>query len=403
MKVLHFYKTSLPDTIGGVQICIDQLATGLARLGVEIDLLTLAGHDDAHGPVLHNGYLLHRARRDFEIASTGFSASVLPRFRRLAAEADIVHYHFPWPFMDVAHLLLARGKPSVVTYHSDIVRQTGWLRLYDPLSRRFLSRVDRIVATSPHYRETSPVLRRHAAKASVIPIGLDPASLAAPEARRLDEWRARLGEGFFLFIGVLRYYKGLQFLIEAARQTGLPTIIVGSGPEEARLKAQAADVPNLRFLGHLPEEDKAAVLSLSGALVLPSHLRSEAFGITLIEGALYGKPLISSEIGTGTSFVNQMPQTGLVVPPADPGQLAGAMRRLRQEPAEARIMGENGRRRAHALFSADRMAQSYLDLYRDLLASRPPLPAGDEPRPADAGSKNQPPAASLNRRIAERG
>ncbi len=374
MKVLHFYKTSLPDTVGGVQICIDQLATGLAHLGVEVDLLALAGRGDARRPVEYNGYRLHRSRRDFEIASSAFSMSALPRFRRLAVEADIVHYHFPWPFMDAAHLLLASGKPSVVTYHSDIVRQTGWLRLYDPLRRCFLSNVDRIVATSPDCAATSPVLRRHAAKVSVIPIGIDPARLAAAAPRCLDEWRGRLGEGFFLFVGVLRYYKGLQFLIEAARLCGLPTVIVGSGPEEARLKAQAEGLPNIRFLGYLPEADKAAVLALSAALVLPSHLRSEAFGIALLEGALHGKPLISSEIGTGTSFVNRMGETGLVVPPANPQRLAEAMLRLWHEPAEARAMGERGRSRACELFNADLMARSYRELYRDLLASRPARP-----------------------------
>lgn len=374
MKVLHFYKTSLPDTVGGVQICIDQLATGLARLGVEIDLLALAGRGDAGRPVQYNGYRLHRSRRDFEIASTSFSMSALPRFRRLAAEADIVHYHFPWPFMDAAHLLLARGKPSVVTYHSDIVRQTGWLRLYEPLGRRFLLHVDRIVATSPDYFATSPILRRHAAKVSVIPIGIDPAGLPAAEARRLEEWRVRLGEGFFLFIGVLRYYKGLPFLIEAARLSGLPVVIVGSGPEEARLKAQAGDLANLHFLGSLSDADKAAVLALSAAVVLPSHLRSEAFGIALLEGALQGKPLISSEIGTGTSFVNRMGETGLVLPPADPRRLAEAMLRLREEPAEARAMGERARRRAQQIFNARLMAERYRELYRDLLASRPARP-----------------------------
>ncbi len=370
MRVLHFYKTALPDTIGGAQICVDQLAAGLGELGVDIDLLALAERGDADRPTLRKGYRLHRTRRNFEIASTGFSTSVLPRFRRLAAEADIVHYHFPWPFMDAAHMLLARGKPSVVTYHSDIVRQTNWLRLYRPLSRRFLSSVDRIVATSPQYRETSLVLRRHAGKVSVIPIGIDAASVAVPTPRGLDEWRARLGEGFFLFIGVLRYYKGLPFLIEAGRQTGFPIVIVGSGPEEARLRAQAAEVPNIRFLGQLSEEDKAAVLSLCGALVLPSHLRAEAFGIVLLEGALHGKPLISCEIGTGTSLVNEAGRTGLVVPPADPGGLADAMRQLRREPTGARIMGEHARRRAQEFFGARRMAQGYLDLYRDLLASR---------------------------------
>jgi rhamnosyl/mannosyltransferase len=370
MRILHFYKTALPATVGGVQICIDRLASGLADCGVDIDVLALAEQGDADGPTLRNGYRLHRARQDFEIASTGFSASALPRFRRLAADADIVHYHFPWPFMDAAHILLASGKPSVVTYHSDVVRQTSWLKFYAPLARRFLASVDRIVATSPQYRETSPVLRQHGAKVSVIPIGIDAANLAEPSARCRDGWRARLGEDFFLFIGVLRYYKGLPFLIEAARQTGFPLVIVGSGPEEARLKAQAAGMRNVLFLGHLPEEDKAAVLSLCGALVLPSHLRAEAFGVALLEGALHGKPLISCEIGTGTSLVNENGRTGLVVAPANPGVLADAMRQLRKAPAEARLMGEQARQRARKIFGARRMARDYLDLYRGLLAGR---------------------------------
>ncbi len=374
MKVLHFYKTALPETVGGVQTCIDQLATGLALLGTNVDLLTLSERPDADQPILHNGYRLHRVRRNFEIASTGFSASALPRFRRLVAEADIVHYHFPWPFMDAAHLLLARSKPSVVTYHSDVVRQKIWRKLYEPLGRRFLAAVDRIVATSPHYRETSPVLRRHAEKVSVIPLGIDPAGLTAPPPQSREDWRARIGEGFFLFIGVLRYYKGLEFLIEAARQTGFPTVIVGGGPEEERLRARAAAVPNVRVLGHLPEEDKAALLSLCGALVLPSHLRAEAFGIALLEGALYGKPLISCEIGTGTSFVNDAGRTGLVVPPVNPEALAGAMWQLQRDPDQARSMGEQARRRALDIFNARRMAQSYQDLYRDLLASLANLP-----------------------------
>ena len=392
MKVLHFYKTALPDTVGGVQTSIDQLATGLTQLGCQIDLLTLSERGDAGGPVLRNGYRLHRMRRDFEIASTGFSAGVLPRFRRLAAEADIVHYHFPWPFMDAAHMLLARNKPSVVTYHSDIVRQKVWRTLYEPLGRSFLSAVDRIVASSPQYRETSHALRRHIEKVSVIPLGIDPVGLTAPTPSCLDEWRTRIGEGFFLFIGVLRYYKGVEFLIEAARQTGFPTVIVGNGPEDERLRALAADVPNVRFLGRLSEEDKAAVLSLCGALVLPSHLRAEAFGIALLEGALHGKPLLSCEIGTGTSFVNDARRTGLVVPPADPERLADAMRQLQREPDQTRSMGEHARRRALDIFNARRMAQSYQDLYLDLLASRADLPrptrgSGDCLRPRASGGE----------------
>ncbi|PDT90722.1 glycosyl transferase family 1 [Bradyrhizobium sp. Y36] len=370
MKVLHFYKTCLPDTVGGVQLCIDQLATGLARRGVDVDLLALSTKPGELAPLDRNGYRIHRVRQSFEIASTDFSLAAPRRFLHLMQDADILHFHYPWPFMDVIHLLLSQGKPSVVTYHSDIIRQKYLLKIYRPLADRFLRQVDRIVATSPDYLQTSAVLKRHADKVRVIPIGIDRQSYPSPRPQVVQAWRERLGEGFFLFIGVLRYYKGLEFLIEAAKLTGLPTVIVGSGPMEFRLRQQAQGGSPIVFLGSLSEEDKAAVLSLCGALVLPSHLRAEAFGVALLEGGLHAKPLVTTAIGTGTSYINLAEITGLVVPPADSQALAAAMRRLNDDPPLAAQMGQRAFERCRTLFGAEAMADAYIDLYRDVLAER---------------------------------
>ncbi|MGJ4953875.1 glycosyltransferase [Bradyrhizobium sp. HKCCYLS20291] len=370
MKVLHVYKACLPETIGGIPLVIDQLATGLARRSVQVDLLALSPASGDLPDLQRNGYRIHRVPQSFEIASTGFSLAAPRRFQQLSRDADIVHFHYPWPFMDALHLALSKDRPSVVTYHSDIVRQKQLLRLYRPLARRFLTHTDRIVATSPNYLLTSEMLQAYVDKVSVIPIGLDPRSYPEPEAQAVRSWRERLGEGFVLFVGVLRAYKGLPFLIDAARLTGLPTVIVGAGPMEGRLRRLARGAPHVTFLGSLSEADKAAVLSLCGAVVLPSHLRSEAFGVALLEGALYGKPMISTEIGTGTSYVNIADLTGLVVPPADPRALAAAMRRLHDEPELATAMGQHARERCLAMFGADRMTDAHLDVYREVLAAR---------------------------------
>ena len=79
------------------------------------------------------------------------------------------------------------------------------------------------------------------------------------------------------------------------------------------------------FLGAIPDEDKVALLTLCYGVVFPSHLRAEAFGVSLLEGAMFGKPMISSEIGTGTSHVNVGGVTGLVVPPGDSAALRAAL------------------------------------------------------------------------------
>ncbi|TAK64218.1 glycosyltransferase family 4 protein [Methylobacter sp.] len=368
MRILHFYKTSFPDTMGGVEQVINQIARGASKLGIETDVLSLTP-DKVPRTIEIDGYLAHRARLDLQIASTGFSLSAFLRFSQLVKQADVIHYHFPWPFMDVVHFVTRVKKPTVVTYHSDIIRQEHLLKLYRPLKRKFLASMDRIVATSPNYLATSDVLGKFSDKVSVIPIGLDKATYPQPATDRLQFWREKLGPKFFLFVGVIRYYKGLHILVEAARGIDYPIVIVGAGPIEQELKVQAAQLGlrNIYFLGQLSEEDKVALLTLCYGVVFPSHLRSEAFGISLLEGAMYGKPMISSEIGTGTTFINIGDETGLVVPPSDPVALRQAMSYLWEHPEEAAHMGRRAEERYWKHFTAEQMVKSYVDLYGDLM------------------------------------
>lgn len=322
-----------------------------------------------------DGYSAHRARLDLQVASTGFSVSAFfVRFAQLAKNADVIHYHFPWPFMDVVHFATMMMKPTVVTYHSDIIRQKHLLKIYRPLKLKFLGDMNRIVATSPNYLASSDVLAKYKHKVSVIPIGLDKATYPVPSSEKLAYWRNKLGRKFFLFVGVIRYYKGLHILMEAANGADYPIVIVGAGPIEDELKQQAAQLGlrNVHFLGHLLDEDKVALLTLCYGVLFPSHLRSEAFGISLLEGAMYGKPMISSEIGTGTTFINIGNETGLVVPPSDPVALHQAMQYMWEHPEQAAEMRRRAEERYWHNFTADQMVCSYVDLYCDLVKHHRP-------------------------------
>ena len=370
MRVLHFCKNS-PASPGGMEQVIHQLARGAAALGVRTDVLHLSRAPAERGIQSH-GYETHRARLDLQLAATGLSASAFLRFARLAKHADVIHYHYPWPFMDVVHFATRTRKPALVTYHADIVRQKYLSHLYRPLQQRFLASVDRIVATSANYAVSSPVLRHFSHKVSVIPIGLDKASYPLVAEDRRAHWQHRFGQSFFLFIGVLRYYKGLHVLIEAAQGLDFPILIVGAGPIDAELKAQAAALGtrNIEFLGYIPDADKVALLSLCRGVVLPSHLRAEAFGVSLLEGAMFGKPMISTEIGTGTTFVNIGGETGIVVPPGDSLALRDAMRVLATDTALAGEMGRRAEERYWQQFTAAKMVAAYVDIYRGLAKRR---------------------------------
>ena len=367
MRVLHVYRTYFPQTQGGLEEVIRQICLNTRRHGVESRVLCVSPNVVPR-VVRRAEAAVYRARLHVEVASCSVSLQLLPMFRRLLRWADVVHYHFPWPFADVLHFLAGARLPTVLTYHSDIVRQRLLAGLYAPLRTRFFNAIDRIVCTSPNYFATSTVLQRFERKVDVVPIGLDPASYPAVASEAVDAARAKFGEGFFLFVGVLRYYKCLHILLDAIQGAPYRVVIVGSGPTEGELKRQAADLAldNVVFAGHVSDSVKVALIELSRGVVFPSYMRSEAFGVTLLEGAMHSKPLISAEVGSGTSHVNIDGETGLVVTPASAKALREAMDRMQAEPGMARCMGVRARRRFEQLFSGALMGDRYADIYAQL-------------------------------------
>ncbi len=368
MRVLHVYRTFFPDTQGGLEEVVRQICKNTAPHDVESRVFCLSSQPNP-AIIDYEGIKVYRAKNHLEIASCGISFSALGLFKELVAWADVVHYQFPWPFADMLHLLACVKKPTVLTYQSDIVRQQGVLRFYRPLKRLFLNQMDVLVATSPNYARTSAILQRYTKKVEIIPIGLDEKSYPVATKDEIAAMRQQVGEKFFLFIGVLRYYKGLHILLEAVKNTQLPVIIVGSGAEARNLKNQAKELglKNVQFLGRVSNQEKAALIALSLAIVFPSHLRSEAFGVTLLEGAMQGKPMISCELGTGTSFVNKDQETGRVVPALKPEKLREAMEQFIANPEQTAAFGKAARLRYQKYFTGAKMGADYAALYRKLL------------------------------------
>ena len=373
MKVLHVYRTYFPDSQGGLEEVIRQICLSTRELGVTSRVFTLS--DEPYPRRLPRVECeVVRVRKTFEVASCGFALTGLRRFAKELAWADLVHYHYPWPFSDLMHLFFGHSKPAVLTYHSDIVRQKFLLSMYRPLMRRYLGAMDRIVATSPNYFATSEVLSNFADKVEVIPIGLDEPSYPAidDQHRQLAAVRERYGSDFFLFVGVLRYYKGLHILLDAIKGAPYKIVSVGAGPVESALRQQARELEldNVVFAGFVPDREKMALFQLCRAVVFPSYLRSEAFGVTLLEGAMSARPLVSAEVGSGTSHVNIHGETGLVVPPSDSAALRAAMDDLHARPDKARAMGLKARQRYEQLFTGSVMGRHYAEVYRQILGER---------------------------------
>jgi len=365
VKVLHFYRTYFPDTQGGLEETIRQICASTKAHGVESRVLTLSKRPVPR--VLHLPEAdVYRAELDVDIVSCSMGIEAFAMFRELEQWADIVHFHFPWPFADFVQLFMRSKKPAIVTYHSDIVRQRLLSKFYAPLMNRFLSRAKRIVATSPSYADTSLVLKQYADKIDVIPIGLDEHSYPMGDVEASNRIEDICAGRFFLFVGVLREYKGLRFLLEAVKGAPFSLVIAGKGPQEKALKSLAAklELSNVIFLGYISDELKMGLMERCRALVLPSHQRSEAFGVSLLEGAMKGKALISAEIGTGTSYVNVDGVTGIVCKAGNATSLRDALDKIDGSRIYADKLGAGARKRFDRIFTSEIMGERYAKVYK---------------------------------------
>lgn len=373
MRVLYLYKDYYP-VLGGIENHIRVLAEGLRARGVDASVLVTNTTGQTVEETI-GGVPVVKTARQVNVSSAPVSFPYFSWVRKLEAHADIAHAHMPYPPGEVAHLLGGRARRFVVTYHSDIVRQRVLGALYRPFLWQVLRQARLIAVSNPVYIQDSPFLRRYAEKCRVIHFGLNLERFAAtPEIEaEAAAWRARYGNRpLLLFVGRLRHYKGVNVLIEAMQQLPEATaLIVGIGPlaEEWQQQAEAAGLNDrVHFLGEQPDAAVLALYHAADIFVLPSTNRAETFGIVQLEAMACGRPVICTELGTGTSYVNQDGVTGRVVPSNDAPALAAAVRQLLADPALRARMGAAGRQRAQTEFSIDAMLNRTLDFYHEALA-----------------------------------
>jgi len=220
---------------------------------------------------------------------------------------------------------------------------------------------DRIVAVSEAVKRSLVSAGADAQRVWVIPGGVDLAAYAAVPP---------LVPGVVGALGRLSFEKGFDLLLDALPSVGgagFRVLLGGDGPQREALTRQVVDLglsETVSLVGFV--ESVPAFLGQIGLFVLPS--RSEGLGLVLVEAMAAGRPVVATRVG-GIPEVVVEGETGLLVEAGNASALAAAVGRVLGDSALALRLGEAGRRRVAAMFSAQRMADQTTALYEELVHS----------------------------------
>lgn len=347
MRILQVNKFYYP-WIGGIEKIVQQISEGLNKKNdLEIDVLVC---NDKYETVIEeiNGVKVMRTKSLGIFLGMPLSFHFLTFYRKIEKDYDLIFLHYPFPLGFIAHTLFSRNKNLVIWYNSDIVRQKFLEIFFKPFHLYTLKKSKKIFVSNPNLIESSNYLKKFKEKCIVIPFGIDLDYFKENEdiKKEAEEIRKKFGEPLVLSVGRLAYYKGFEYLIKAGKEIKAKVLIIGEGKLRDKLLKLISDfnLENKVFI--IPSvEDLRPYYLACDVFVLPSIHKSEAFGIVILEAMAFGKPIISTELGTGTSWINVNNETGFVVKPKNEKELAEKINLLLKDKELYQVFSQNAKNR----------------------------------------------------------
>ena len=349
--------------VGGLEKLLVEFARLADRSRFTLRFLTLG----------HRGPLASAIEAEgWPVDSLNLESGLRPRAIPLLARwfhrerIDILHVHTSGPLLyGTAAAKLARVRTIISTRHHgpDINNSRRAIKACALASNR----IDRVVCVSADGLTHSIAEGIRPSKLTTILNGID--------LDRFDH-RGPNPAGPAVIVARLNPEKDHATLLRAAglARRADPTFrleIAGDGPCLDDLKALASELDletTVRFLGTV--DDVPGLLREASVLVLSSL--KEGISLTILEAMARGLPVVATRVG-GNPEVVVDGETGLLVAPESPRELADALLKVRQDPAMARAFGDAGRERAERLFDIRRMIADYETLYENGNVTRPAL------------------------------
>lgn len=351
---------------GGVEQVI---LTTLERVGRRRWRVLLMHYEDAEiGPLLEGAHAAGVETRGVVRSDSGVAIRVARIARALAAEnTAIFHAHLPLPQycrIPLVAAAVARIPAVVSTIHLFKPFSSRRQTIYQELLN---SQIDRYIAVSDDIAgQLRRVLRIPERKIVTIRNGI-PLERFVCESGTGQPVRSRNNGGPATVFTSARLHpqKGLALLIEAACLVPEARfLIAGDGPQRAELEVMAARLgvsARVHFLGY--RSDVSALLRSCDVFALPSIY--EGLPLAALEAMAAQRPIVASDVG-GVREAIEHGDSGLLVPPGRPDELARAIRELLSNPSLAQNLAQRAGERVRREFSADLMVDRVTRLYDEL-------------------------------------
>lgn len=372
MKILQTVKYYAPSK-GGMESVVQDITEGVRELDPNIHFTVYA---NSHFPTIAkrqvdtSGLSSVKEFTPFIWKSQPLSI-VYKSLSTLLKNADVVHHHYPFPNLEIAllrNIELIKNKKLIITWHANVESSRwGWIgKVYHPFTKRLLNRADHIVVTSPQLFENSALLKQFADKVTVIPLSFNPSMVGTPVSE-LQTGRKFPAQPFkILFVGKLRAYKGIAYLINAICDLNVTLSIVGDGETEDELFSLVNNLnlsDRVSFHKNLSSNELTKLYQESDLFVLPSINEAEAFGVVQLEAMANGLPVINTHLNSGVPFVSVDNVSGITVAPKNCEAIKEAIHKISSDASLYERLSANALQRSKE-FSRDQMSKAYLKLYQ---------------------------------------
>lgn len=286
---------------------------------------------------------------------------------------NIIHVHHAFPFSWAARFIKNTYQiPYIITVHGSELPTAQKDKRYLALTMDAMRRARRIVPNSFYTKDWMLKVfgDEYRDQIRVIPGGVDVNKFKKVSTTDIDKMFDTKGEKIVVFAGKLTAYKGVKYLIRAAKKIKGKVLILGDGPERKNLEKIMKDekINNVKFIGHLGADTDFLIKFYSRAdvFVAPS-IWDEPLGLVILEAMACETPVVVTRKG-GIPLAVKDGQNGLFIRPRNSKEIAEKVNQLLNDEGLRLKMANKARQIAVERFSWEAIANRFENIYEKFAA-----------------------------------